>query len=151
MRKITYTLIGLFFLSLLFAGSSFADSGKMAVCSDSSEAMMLLGTSLYTPTGVYIGDVTDLAINPSTGHIDSVLVNRIRGEGARVVAIPFAEISKTGEDTFVYNPPENRDWGFVAQYYDQLPYYAYEFYWLPPMPQGDQKFTALVESKECPS
>ena len=42
MRNITYTLIGLFFLSLLFAGSSFADSGKMAICSDSSEAMEIV-------------------------------------------------------------------------------------------------------------
>jgi len=149
MRNITYTLIGLFFLSLLFAGSSFADSGKMAVCSDFSQAMMLLGTSLSTPTGVYIGDVTDLAINPSTGHIDSVLVNRIRGEGARVVAIPFADISQDGENTFVYNPPEGRDWSSVVQYYGDLPYYAYGFYYLPPMPQGDQKFTELVESNQC--
>jgi len=149
MRKITYTLTGLFFLSLLFAGSSFADSGKMAVCSDFSQAMMLLGTSLSTPTGVYIGDVTDLAINPSTGHIDSVLVNRIRGEGARVVAIPFADISQTGENTFVYNPPEGRAWSFGASDYGDLPYYAYEFYYLPPMPQGDQKFTTLVQSEEC--
>ena len=151
MRNITYTLIGLLFLSLLFAGSSFADEGMKGVCSDYGEAWMLLGTSLSTQTGVYIGDVTDLAINPSTGHIDSVLVNRIKGEGDRVVAIPFADISKTGEDTFVYNPPD-RDWGpMSSSYYDVVPYYAYEFYWLPPMPQGDQKFTALVESKECPS
>jgi sporulation protein YlmC with PRC-barrel domain len=151
MRNITYTLIGLFLLSLLFAGSSFADSGKMTICTDSSEAMMLLGTSLYTPTGVYIGDVTDLAINPSTGRIDSVLVNRIRGEGARVVAIPFTDISETAENTFVYNPPEDRGWPFVVSYYDQLPYDAYGFNHLAPMPQGDQKFTALVESRECGS
>ena len=149
MRKITYTLIGLFFFSLLFAGSSFADEGMKGICSDYGEAWMLLGTSLSTQTGVYIGDVTDLAINPSTGHIDSVLVNRIRGEGARVVAIPFADISQTGENTFVYNPPENRDWGFIAQYYDQLPYYAYGFMHLGPMPQGDRKFTELVESEQC--
>ena len=110
---------------------------------------MLLGTSLYTPTGVYIGDVTDLAINPSTGHIDSVLVNRIRGEGARVVAIPFADISQTGENTFAYNPPEDKDWPFGVSYYGDLPYYTYGFYYLPPMPQGDQKFTELVQSKEC--
>jgi sporulation protein YlmC with PRC-barrel domain len=149
MRNITYTLIGLFFLSLLFAGSSFADSGKMAICSDSSEAMMLLGTSLYTPTGVYIGDVTDLAINPWTGHIDSVLVNRIRGVGARVVAIPFGDISRTGENTFVYNPPEGKDWGFIDSNYDHLPYDAYGFKHLGPMPEGDRKFTELVESNQC--
>ena len=151
MRNITYTLIGLLFLSLLFAGSSFADSGKMAICSDSSEAMMLLGTSLYTPTGVYIGDVTDLAINPSTGHIDSVLVNRIRGEGARVVAIPFDDISRTGENTFAYDPRQGGDWPSLVQYYDELPYDAYGFKHLPPMPQGDQKFTELVQSKQCGS
>jgi sporulation protein YlmC with PRC-barrel domain len=149
MRKIIYSIIGLFFLSLLFTGSSFADTGKKAVCSDSSEAMMLLGTSLYTPTGVYIGDVTDLAINSSTGQIDSVLVNRMRDEGARVVAIPFADISRTGENTFVYNPPESRAWALTGSYYGETPYDVYGFGHLPAMPQGDQRFSELVQSRQC--
>ena len=144
MRTLKYTLIGLFTLSLLFAGSVFADSGKMAVCGDSSEAMKLLGTTLLTSTGVYIGEVTDLAINQSTGHIDSVLVDRISGVGARVVAIPFADISQTGENTFVYNPPEGMD-----TYYGELPYNFYGFGHLPPMAQGDQKFTELLKSEQC--
>ena len=144
MGPLKYTLIALFALSLLFAGRSFANSGKMAVCSDSSKAMMLLGTTLFTPTRVYIGEVTDLAINPSTGHIDSVLVNRISGVGARVVAIPFADISQTGEYAFVYNPPEGRN-----IYYGELPYNAYGFQDLPPMSQGDQKFTELLKSEQC--
>ena len=151
MRNITYTLIGLLFLSLLFAGSSFADEGMNGICSDYGEAWMLLGTSLSTQTGVYIGDVTDLAINPSTGHIDSVLVNRIRGEGGRVVAIPFADILQTGENTFAYVPPGDRDWGFIDSSYEHLPYDAYGFKYLPPMSQGDQKFTELVKGNECAS
>ena len=151
MRNITYTLIGLFFLSLLVAGSSFAGSGKMATCSDFSKAMSLLGTTLYAPGGEYIGEVDDLAINSSTGRIDSVLVSRITGAGARVVAIPFDDISETGQHTFVYNPSYLSD-------YNELPYYAYRFNQLPPMPQGDHKFTELLrssvqsmEGEECPA
>jgi sporulation protein YlmC with PRC-barrel domain len=157
MRKYTYMLIGLFTLSFLFAGSSFAGSGKMATCSDFSEAMGLLGTTLYDTTGVYIGEVDDLAINSSTGRIDSVLVNRIRGVGDRVVAIPFDHITKTGEYTYVYNPPQGGGWPFVVSYYDQLPYDAYGFNQLPSMGQGHHKFTELLassvqsmEGEECP-
>ncbi len=149
MRKTTYKLIGLLFVSLLFVSSSFADEGKMGVCSDASTAWLLLGTSLSTQTGVYIGDVTDLAINPSTGHIDSVLVTRMRGEGARVVAIPFDNILQTGDNSFAYVPPEDREWGYVVSNYSELPYDAYGFRHLAPMPQGDQKFTELVKSREC--
>jgi sporulation protein YlmC with PRC-barrel domain len=149
MKTLTYSLIGLFFLSLLFVSSSFASSGKMAACGNFSEGMRLLGTSLYTQTGVYIGDVTDLAINPSTGSIDSVLVNRMRDEGARVVAIPFADISRTGENTFVYNPPEDREWAFTGSEYNKTPYDVYGFRHLPPMPQGDQRLTQIVKNQEC--
>jgi sporulation protein YlmC with PRC-barrel domain len=151
MRTLTYMLIGLFSLSLLFAGSSYAGSGKIATCSDFSKAMNLLGTTLYAPGGEYIGEVDDLAINPSTGRIDSVLVSRITGAGARVVAIPFDDISETGQHTFVYNPPYFGGYG-------ELPYYAYRLNQLPPMPQGDHKFTELLrssvqsmEGEECPA
>jgi sporulation protein YlmC with PRC-barrel domain len=152
-------ITGLFTLSLLFAGSSFAGSGKIATCSDFSLAMGLLGTTLYDTTGVYIGEVDDLAINPSTGRIDSVLVNRIRGVGDRVVAIPFDHISKTGENTFVYNPPQGGDSPAVGYfgYYNELPYDAYRFSQLPPIPQGHHKFTEFIassvqsmEGEECP-
>jgi sporulation protein YlmC with PRC-barrel domain len=156
MRKLIYMLIGLFTLSLLFASSSFAGSGKMATCSDFSEAMGLIGTTLYDTTGVYIGEVDDLAINPSTGRIESVLVNRIRGLGDRVVAIPFDHLSKTGEHTFAYNPPQGEEPRAVG-YYGELPYYAYGFYQLPAMPEGLHKFTDIlasstqsIEGEECP-
>jgi sporulation protein YlmC with PRC-barrel domain len=156
MRTLKHMLIGLFSLSLLFAGSSFAGSGKIATCSDFSEAMGLMGTTLYDTTGAYIGEVDDLAINPSTGKIDSVLVSRIRGAGDRVVAIPFDQISKTDQYTLVYNPPQRGDSPTVA-FYGELPYEAYRFGQLPPMPQGHHKFTELlgssVESMEgepCP-
>ena len=146
MRTITYSLIGLFFLSLLFAGSSFAASGKVATCSDFSEAMRLLGTTLYGPGGEYIGYVDDLAINASTGRIDSVLVTDIRGVGARVVAIPFDQISETGQNSFVYNPPEDVYSFYSGWTFGELPYDVYGFNQLPPMREGDYKFTTLLAS-----
>jgi sporulation protein YlmC with PRC-barrel domain len=145
-------------MSLLFAGSSFAGSGKMATCSDFSDAMGLIGTTLYDTAGTYIGEVDDLAINPSTGRIDSVLVNRIKGVGDRVVAIPFDQIEKTGPNTFVYNPAQGEDPRAVAYYgYGELPYNTYGFYQLPAMPEGHHKFTDILassvqsmEGEECP-
>jgi len=129
----------------LFAGSSFAGSGMMATCGEYSEATRLLGTSLYTSAGVYIGDVNDLAIDPTTGHIDSVLVGRIPGVGAREAWIPFADISENGENNFVYNPHQDFDWPSVG-YWGQPAYTAYRFYDLPGMPQGDERFTTFAGS-----
>jgi sporulation protein YlmC with PRC-barrel domain len=156
MRKLKYMLIGLFTLGLLFTGSSFAGSGKMATCSDFSEAIGLLGTTLYDTTGVYIGEVDDLAINPSTGRIESVLLYRIRGLGDVVVAIPFDHISKTSQYTFVYNPPQGED-SLAVVYYGELPYDAYRFSEFPPMLQDHHKFTDILassfqsmEGEECP-
>jgi len=94
MRIATYAFIGLLFSSLLFVGSSFADTGEMAIQWDSFPATLLLGRDLSTPAGDYIGYIDDLAINPSTGQIDSVLVNHVIGLGAEVIAIPFDSSSK---------------------------------------------------------
>jgi sporulation protein YlmC with PRC-barrel domain len=145
MRTLTYSLIGIFFLSLLLVATPFAD--ERAIQWDSFVATDLLGRDLETSEGEYIGNIDDLAINPSTGRIDSVLVNNIIGAGAQVVAIPFDDISKIGQNIFVYNPPEG-----MYQFYGKTPYWSYGLNELPPMREGDYKFSTLlgasVESKE---
>ncbi|MFB3885875.1 MAG: PRC-barrel domain-containing protein [Thermodesulfobacteriota bacterium] len=154
MRKITYALIGLFALSLLFVGSSFAasdESGRMAIHWDSFAASTFLGSALRTPLGEYIGHIDDFAINPSTGRIDSVLVSDITGVGSTVVAIPFDRISKDYQFSLVYNPREDTV-RFYGSGYSELPYDAYRLGELPPMQEGDYRFTTLlgasVQSKE---
>lgn len=159
MRKTVYSAIGLFFLSLLFVGSSFSgdmemskeftESTPMAVNWNTWKASDLLGTTLKGPTGsvVDIGSINDVAVNPSTGEIDSLLVKDIRGLGAKEIAIPFHDVSMLGEATFVYNPP-----GDMYRFDGEDPFQAYDLLSLPPMREGDYRFTTLlgasVESKE---
>ena len=145
MRSKTYSITGLFFLSLLLVATSFAD--ESAIRWDSFVATNLMGRDLETSVGEYIGNIDDLAINPSTGRIDSVLVNHVTGVGAQVVSIPFDNISKMGDNIFVYNPPEDT-YGF----YEEMPYWYLGLNQLPPMREGDYKFSTLlgasIESKE---
>jgi sporulation protein YlmC with PRC-barrel domain len=145
MRTLTYSLIGLFFISLLLVATSFAEERAMQW--DSFVATDLLGRGLETSVGEHIGNIDDLAINPSTGRVDSVLVNDVTGVGAQVVAVPFDDISKIGQGIFVYSPREGM-YGFPGK----MPYWSYGLNELPPMREGDYKFSTLlgasVESKE---
>jgi uncharacterized protein YrrD len=149
MRKRAFLFVGLLTLSLFFVSNSF--SGQMWVREevrwDTFKATDLLGVSLETPLHQYIGYIDDLAINPSTGRIDSVLVNNVQGLGARVIAIPFSDISRGSYTFFVYNTPEDS-----FQFSGDMPYWAYHFEQLPSMHEGSYRLGTLqgasVESKE---
>jgi sporulation protein YlmC with PRC-barrel domain len=145
MRTLTYSLIGLFLISLLVVATSVADERAMQW--DSFVATNLLGRDLQNSVGEHIGNIHDLAIDPSTGRIDSALVNNITGVGAQMVTIPFDHISKIDQNIFMYNPPEG-----TYRLDGLMPYWSYGFYDLPPVREGDYKFSTLlgasVESSE---
>jgi sporulation protein YlmC with PRC-barrel domain len=145
MKTLSYPLIGLCFLSLLFVAPSFSD--EMTWQWDSFVATDLLGRDLLTSAGWPIGNIDDLAINPSTGRIRSVLVNNITGAGAQLVAIPFDHISRIGQKIFLNDPPEG-----VDRFYDSMDYRSHGLNKLPSMREGDYKFSTVlgdsVESKE---
>lgn len=157
MRKRLCLFVGLLTLSLFFVSNSFSDemwvrkemteTAPMEVRWDTFKATDLLGVSLETPLHEYIGYIDDLVINPSTGRIDSVLVNDIQGLGAKVIAIPFSDISRGGQTFFVYNTPEDRN-----RFSGEMPYWAYHLEQLPPMHEGSYRLGTLqgasVESKE---
>ena len=134
MRTLTYMLIGLFTMSLLFVGSSFAAANEMASQCNFFDPLMVLGSDLTTPVGDYVGSIDDFAINPSTGQVDAVLVNDVRGLGAKVVAIPSKDISWNGGYSIVYHSPEEFGRSFDSESLDQL----------PTMAAGDSKFTDLL-------
>ncbi len=142
MRKILYLFVGLLTLSLFFISNSWSDEKW-----DTFKATDLLGTSLETTLHEYIGYIDDLAINPSAGRIDSVLVKDIQGLGAEVIAIPFTDISRWSQTSFVYNTPEDR-----YRLSGEIPYWAYHLEQLPPMHEGSYRLGTLqgasVESKE---
>ena len=142
MRKIICLFVGLLALSLFVVSNSYSDEKW-----DTFKATDLLGTSLETPLHEYIGYIDDLAINPSSGRIDSVLVKDIQGLGAEVIAIPFTDISRWSQTFFVYNTPEDR-----YRFSGERPYWAYHLEQLPPMAEGSYRLGTLqgasVESKE---
>jgi sporulation protein YlmC with PRC-barrel domain len=157
MRKAAYLPIGLLTLVLFFVGNSFSaemrESGKMAgpapmdVRWDTFKATDLLGVSLETPLHEYIGRIDDLAINAFTGRIDSVLVRDIKGLGAEVIAIPFGDISRESQTSFVYQTPEG-----MNRFSGEMPYWSYHLEQLPWMQEGSYRLSTLqgasVESKE---
>ena len=157
MRLITCSLTGLLVFSMVFVGSSFSGevqmseemtgSKSMSVCWDTYQASALIGLSLNDSRGDFIGRISDLAIDPSTGRIDTFLVTDLQGFGAEEVAIPFSDISRQGESTFVYNPPEERH-----RFYGEAPYWSYGLHRLPMVREGDDTFSmflgADVESRE---
>jgi uncharacterized protein YrrD len=141
MRKTAYLFAGLLALSLLFVNNSFSgetETAPMEVRWDTFKATDLLGVSLETPLHEYIGYIDDLAINPSTGRIDSVLVNNVQGVGAKVIAIPFSDISRGSYTFFVYNTPEGSN-----PFSGDMPYWAYHFEQLPPMHEGSYRLGTL--------
>ena len=157
MKKTAYLLGGLLTLGLLFVNNSFSDEtwsrDEMTEAAPMEgqwvtfRATDLLGVSLETPLHEYIGYIDDLAINPSTGRIDSALVNNVQGLGAKVIAIPFSDISRESYTFFVFNTPEDR-----YQFSGEMPYWAYRLEQLPPMSEGSYRLSTLqgasVESKE---
>ena len=157
MRKILFLFVGLLTLSFFFVSNSFSDgtwarkemteTAPMEVRWDTFKATDLFGKSLETSLHKYIGTIDDLVINPSTGRIDSVLVKDIQGLGAKVIAIPFSDISRRDQTSFVYNTPEDR-----SLFSGELPYWAYNLEELPAMHEGSYRLSTLqgasVESKE---
>ena len=119
----------------------------MEVRWDTFKATDLLGVSLETPLHEYIGRIDDLVINPSTERIDSVLVKDIRGLGAEVVAIPFSDVSRGSQTSFVYNSSEDR-----TPFSGEMPYWVYDLDQFPAMDEGSYRLGTLqgasVESKE---
>jgi uncharacterized protein YrrD len=157
MRKILYLFVGLLTLTFLIVNDSFSDemrvreemtgASSMEARWDTFKATDLLGISLETPLHEYIGYIDDLVINPSTGRIDSILVNDIEGLGAKVIAIPFSDISRGSYTFFIYNTPEG-----TVRFPGEMPYRAYHLEQLPPMQEGSYRLSTLqgasVESKE---
>ena len=113
----------------------------MVVSWSSWKAFDMVGAFIVEPNrySLPIGRIDDVAINPLTGKIDSVLVYDIQGLGDKEIAIPFSDISKDGPMSFAYTPAEHMHRSDL-----ELPYKAYQLLKLPPMPQGDYMFFKVL-------
>jgi sporulation protein YlmC with PRC-barrel domain len=143
MRKIIFPIVALFALSILFVGIRTSSSqefqlgmislyGQSDIKSwDTLEASSMIGSQLLSAEGDYVGQISDLIVDPDTGHILEVVLSDVPGEGGRSITVPFAALSHTGYSIFVFNRPEE----FVGHFSD------------PGSPFGEQPFSHWAETR----
>jgi hypothetical protein len=119
MKKTALILALVFGISLItFSYKAFAaepwpyDSpGKGAtVCANYSpstwntvEAGWLIGQTVYSPAGGDLGQISDLMVDRSDGHIALVILSDVPGFGSWFAAAPFSALERISENTLTLN------------------------------------------------
>lgn len=67
------------------------------------QSTKLMGAKVQTPKGEEAGKVNDLVIDSPDGHIVFIVLSDIAEKGDALVAVPFSDLSRTGESVFVLN------------------------------------------------
>ena len=119
-------LVSIFSIFLFGSSSVFAkevSQGEVGAMSqpmgwETFEASWLIGHQVYSPYGGELGQVEDLMVDRTDGHIALVILSGVQGFGAEYVAAPFSALERTGEDTFQLN--------FGGQYPAMVPNGVYE-------------------------
>jgi sporulation protein YlmC with PRC-barrel domain len=96
---------------------------------DTLEASSMIGAQLLNTNGDYMGQISDLVVDPDSGHVLEVVLSDVPGRGAELATVPFAALSHTGDRIFVFNKPEE----FIGQFSD------------PGRPFGEQPFRHWAE------
>ncbi len=73
---------------------------------DTLEASSMIGAQLWTGTDDYLGQISDLVVDPGSGRVLEVILSDVPGKGGESVAVPFAALSHTGDGIFVFHRPE---------------------------------------------
>jgi len=129
MNRMIYLVIGLFLASLFFVTDPSFSGGKggyhksQAALWKTTEVSHFIGYQVWDTQGGILGQISGFAIDPTSGRIFSVGLSDVPGMGAERVCVPFASLVRTGEHTFVYNPPEK-----AYYFYGEAPYWTEGFY-----------------------
>jgi sporulation protein YlmC with PRC-barrel domain len=91
-----------------------------------SEASWLIGQRVYSPLGGELGQIDDLMIDRTDGHIALVILSGAEGFGAEYVAAPFSALERTGEDTFQLSFGDQYTYIPTSPYEDPYAYQLYE-------------------------
>ncbi|HSB05350.1 MAG TPA: PRC-barrel domain-containing protein [Thermodesulfobacteriota bacterium] len=89
---------------------------------DTFQGGWLIGHRVYSPAGGNLGQISDLMIDRTDGHIALVILSDVPGFGAQFVAVPFGALQRTGESVFELSFGD-REIAIVGPYEDP---YAYE-------------------------
>jgi sporulation protein YlmC with PRC-barrel domain len=162
MRKIAYPAMALFIFIILFfgIGNSYSQEFPQGTITlynqsnikgwDTFEASRMIGAQVVNRTGDPLGQITDLVIDSENGHISEVILSDVQGEGGEQVAVPFAALSHTGWDIFVFNKPEEYPENFssVGGPYFEEPFSEWAeirfLYSVLPLPTGAYRLSALM-------
>jgi sporulation protein YlmC with PRC-barrel domain len=131
-NKTKYLIIALVsvFSLVLWGGRSFSQEWAEGTVQsyyqskgwDGFEGGWLIGHRVYSPVGGDLGQICDLMIDRSDGHIALVILSDVPGFGSEFVAAPFGALERTGDNVFQLNFGD-RDIPVASTYEDQ---YAYE-------------------------
>ena len=110
MNKTKYLLVAAVavFSLVLWSGSSLAQEWAEGNVQsyyqprgwDTFEAGWLVGHRVYSPIGGDLGQIADLLIDRSDGHVALVIISDVPGFEDKYVAAPFSCLIRTGENVF---------------------------------------------------
>ncbi len=161
MNKMTLSAMMLFAFGLLLfgAGNSYSQEfpqgtvimfGQPTISGwDTLEASSMVLGQLTTDSGDYLGQISDLVIDPESGHISEVVISDIQGIGSEQVSVPFTAVSHRGNNVFVFDEPQEYRWRFSSggEPFFHEPYPQWAEIQLTrsvlPMPAGAYHFSTL--------
>jgi len=106
-------VLALVFCLVPFGSSAFAQGyGAEAVVGamyqpsgwDTFEGSWLIGHQVMTSGGGYLGQISSFVIDDTNGRVALVVLSRVPNLGGEKLAIPFCSLTRTGENTFEFNP-----------------------------------------------
>jgi sporulation protein YlmC with PRC-barrel domain len=111
----------LFLTSITFAGNDIPNEWRIAVQGmspytgesmgttvapqrwNSFEASWLIGHGVFSPTGTYLGQISDFVIDQGNDRIALVILSDVPGIGAEKIAVPYSALIRTGDNTFQFS------------------------------------------------
>ncbi len=158
MKKIAYSVIALFAFSMFFVSVGTSPSQAEGIVTmygqsdlagwDTLPASGMIGAQLLTTGGDYLGVISDLVVDPNTGHILEAILSDVPGKGAEQEAVPFVALSHTGDGIFVLNIPDSfpvwyQVWGYLEPPYTHWAELRY-YYSVEPTPAESFNVSALI-------
>ena len=154
MKKTVLSTIVLFVFGILYlgAGSSYSQGFLRPGFSgwDPLEASLMTEGQLTTASGDYLGRISDLVIDPESGHILDVVLSDVQGRGAEQISVPLVALSHDGSNRFVFDKDVAYRWRFssIGGPYFEEPYMQWAeiqfIYSAVPMPAEAYRVSTLM-------